>query len=288
MSSPRESRKEKHPSTYFVHQREQKYEFQRLTIQGQMLTKSMGGPLSEQTDPRRFQHVLDVGCGTGDWIIAAAQCVPTMKLTGIDINPQVIDYATAQATSDLPGAQISFRVMDALKPLDFPDALFDLVSQRLGQSYIRIWEWPILLNEYLRVCQPGGLVRLTEAETVTQSSSAAIVKLGSIFTQALYQAGHYFMPESHGITSHLTCLLRTAGVRDVELCPYHLECRAGTKEGESFATNVRHLFRSGLPFFQKWMQVPENYEAIYQQALSDMSQPDFVATWNVYTAWGKK
>ncbi len=282
------SPKEKHPSTYFVQQREQRHEFQRLTIQGQMLTQSLGGPLSEQADPMHFQRALDVGCGTGDWIIATAHLVPTLELMGIDINPLMIDYATTQVASEGLGDRVFFRVMDALKPLHFPDAAFDLVNQRLGQSYIRVWEWPALLHEYLRICRPDGIIRLTEAETVTSSNSQAVVRLGSIFTQALYQAGHYFSPASDGMTSHLTRLLQMAGVREVELRPYALECRAGTADGESFATNVRHLFRSGLPFFQKWTQVPENYEEIYQQALDDMTRPDFVATWNVCTAWGKR
>ena len=57
-------------------------------------------------------------------------------------------------------------------------------------------------------------------------------------------------------------------------------------EGERFAEDVRHLFRTGLPFFRKWTHVPDDYEVIYQQALKDMQAPDFVATWNVLTAWG--
>ena len=42
-----------------------------------------------------------------------------------------------------------------------------------------------------------------------------------------------------------------------------------------------------LPFLHKWTRVPHDYENIYQQALSEMQQPDFVATWNLLTAWGK-
>ena len=39
-------------------------------------------------------------------------------------------------------------------------------------------------------------------------------------------------------------------------------------------------------FFRKWTRVPDDYEAIYQQALEDMQQPGFVATWTLLTAWG--
>jgi hypothetical protein len=41
-----------------------------------------------------------------------------------------------------------------------------------------------------------------------------------------------------------------------------------------------------LPFFQKWTRVPSDYEEIYQQALKEMQQPDFVATWTLLTVWG--
>jgi hypothetical protein len=46
--------------------------------------------------------------------------------------------------------------------------------------------------------------------------------------------------------------------------------------------------RTALPFSRKWSRVPDDYEAIYQQALSEMQQPDFVATWSLLTVWGNK
>jgi len=48
---------------------------------------------------------------------------------------------------------------------------------------------------------------------------------------------------------------------------------------------MSHLFRTIVPFFHKWIGVPDDYEKIYQQALSEMQQPDFVATWHFLTAW---
>lgn len=41
-----------------------------------------------------------------------------------------------------------------------------------------------------------------------------------------------------------------------------------------------------MPFLRKWTRVPDDYEAIYQQMLCEMQQPDFVATWGMLTAWG--
>jgi hypothetical protein len=38
---------------------------------------------------------------------------------------------------------------------------------------------------------------------------------------------------------------------------------------------------------RKWTRLPDNYDEIYQQALVEMQQPDFVAQWALLTAWGQ-
>jgi len=42
----------------------------------------------------------------------------------------------------------------------------------------------------------------------------------------------------------------------------------------------------GLPFFQQWTRLPDDYEEIYQQALLDMQATGFVATSKLLTVWG--
>ena len=39
---------------------------------------------------------------------------------------------------------------------------------------------------------------------------------------------------------------------------------------------------------EKWSADIRDYEAIYRQALKEMQEPDFHATWNILTAWGSK
>ena len=286
MSTPDNTFRE-HPSTYMVQDLSNEEEMTRLQIQDQMITAGMGGVLPEQTDPTSFQRVLDVGCGTGGWVIETASTYPAMSvLVGVDVSSKMLEYARAQAATHQVSDRVQFRVMDALRMLEFPTASFDLVNQRLAMSYLRTWDWPILLDEYQRVTQPEGVIRVTECN-FPASNSPALTRLSDLFIRALSQAGHLFTPDdTNGVINELTRLLQRQGLYNVQTRLHTLEYRAGTTEGESFYEDVKHMFRTLLPFFRKWNRVPDDYEEIYRQALNDIQQPGFVAIWTLLTAWG--
>ena len=287
MANPMD-RKE-HPSTYFVQDRSNEAEFNRLKVQDQMFNVSMGGPLAEQPDPTIFRRILDVGCGTGGWLIEMAKICPRATLLiGVDISERMIAYARAEAEAQQVSDRVEFHTMDALRMLEFPRHYFDLVNQRFGVGYLRTWDWPKLLQEFLRVTSPGGVIRLTEADMLFESNSPALKRLGDLLFQAFYQSGHLFTPESDGITGELAQLLQRHGVQHVQTRSYTGENRAGTIEGQRFFDEMSGIFRTHLPFLRKWTHVPDDYEMLYQQALREMQQPDFVGGGRILTAWGKK
>jgi ubiquinone/menaquinone biosynthesis C-methylase UbiE len=288
MSAPQESARNELASTYFVEDRQNKEELTRLTIQDKMLTKAMGGVLAEQSDPTVFRHVLDVACGPGGWVIDAAQTYPEMSLIGIDISSRMINYAREQAKAGQVADQVEFCVMDALRLLEFPDESFDLVNMRFSVSFMRIWDWPKMLSELQRVTRFGGVIRLTETEIIIKSNSAAYTQLNEMFLCALFRSGHLFEAETTGITAHLSSLLTRHGVKQVQTKAYAPVYRAGTPEGEAYCKNIAHAYRTLRPFLQKWGCASKEYDTIYQQALDEMQQSDFHATWNFLSAWGKK
>ena len=149
-------------SAYFVQDRSNLEEVTRLEIQDKMITAGMGGVLPELADPTSLRRVLDVGCGTGGWLIEMAKIYPTIeKLVGADISGKMMEYARTQAAAQQLDRRVEFQTMDALRMLEFPLSSFDLVNQRLGASWIRHWEWRKLLIEYQRVTRPGGIIRIT-------------------------------------------------------------------------------------------------------------------------------
>ncbi len=287
MSTPRDPRQE-HGGTYFVQDRSNEEELSRLQTQDQMVTTSMGGVLPEQPDPTIFQRVLDVGCGTGGWLIELAKTSSTIsQLVGVDISRHMIEYAQAQAEAQQVSDRVQFRTMDALLMLEFPTDYFDLVNQRFGASYLRTWEWPKLLQEFQRVTRPGGVIRVTESNVVTESSSSALTRLNQVFLEAFYRSGHIFTPGSNGVISQLASLLHQYGLKNVQTHAHALEFRGGTVEGQRFYEDAR-LGETLLPFIRKWTRLPEDYQTLRQQVFSDMQQPDFEATWNLLTVWGRK
>jgi ubiquinone/menaquinone biosynthesis C-methylase UbiE len=282
------SRRSDNPSTYFVQDRKNGKELTRLMIQDRLLTAGMGGVLAEQPDPTIFRRVLDVGCGTGGWLVEAAQAYPEMSLVGIDISHRMIKYARAHAEAHHVDGRVEFHVMDALQEIELPVAFFDLVNLRLGMSFLRTWDWPKMLGALLRVTRPGGVVRITESEFVSQNDSPALTRLTQMGLSAFYRAGHLFTEETAGVTRHLASLLDQLGCEHVQTKDHIMDYWIGTVEGEVYCEDMMLLFQSLRPFIQKWGNLSRDYEAVYRQALEEMRQPDFHATWNMLTAWGNK
>ena len=274
------------PSQYFVEDRSSNPEMIRLMIQDTLITTGMGGPLSEQPDPASLHRVLDIGCGPGGWILEAARLYPHMNLTGIDISWRMIEYARAEAQARKLTDGVEFLVMDALRPLKFSDASFDLVNMRFGFSFLLVTDWPRLLNEMLRVTRPRGIVRVTDGDWKT--TSLACNRIAQMFFCALYRSGHSLTEEKAGVTHELPRLLSESGCQQVQSRDSTLELVAGTVGAQNFYQIQMYGFQTLLPFLQKWGCASEDYDALYEQALIEMQQPDFRATWDLLTAWGTK
>jgi ubiquinone/menaquinone biosynthesis C-methylase UbiE len=98
------------------------------------------------------QRVLDVACGTGVVARQAAELVgPAGAVTGVDLNPAMIEVARERSTS------IDWRVADATE-LPFADSSFDVA---VCQSALFFFADPQQgLREMARVVGGGGVVAL--------------------------------------------------------------------------------------------------------------------------------
>jgi ubiquinone/menaquinone biosynthesis C-methylase UbiE len=275
------------PSQYVVEDRSSNAEMIRLMIQDNLVTAGMGGPLPEQSDPASLHRVLDIGCGPGGWLLEMAARYPHMSLVGIDISWRMIEYARDEAQARKLTDGVEFHVMDVLRPLKIPDGSFDLINMRFGASFLQVKDWPGLLSELLRVTRPGGIVRITDSG-MTQSTSSAQTRLGQMVLCALYRSGHSLTAESPGVTHELPRLLSESGCQQVRSKHYVMELVAGTVGAQNFYHDMMYAYQTGKPFLQKMGCVSEDYDALYEQALIEMQQPDFRVTWPLLTVWGTK
>lgn len=68
-----------------------------------------------QSGPGTFQHVFDVGCGTGGWLITLAKIsTVSEELVGMDANRMFIATARVRAEAEQVSDRVKFRVMGAL------------------------------------------------------------------------------------------------------------------------------------------------------------------------------
>lgn len=274
------------PSTYIVAETNED-ELYRLNIQDTLTTQQMQGVLSEQKNVETIRNLLDVACGTGGWLIETAKTYPAIEqLVGIDISNKMIDHAQIQAKKEGVSNRVQFRVMDALRLLEFSDASFDLVNQRFGMSFLRIWDWPKILKEYHRILVPNGILRITEADVSSseESSSTALLRLNALFGEAFLRGGYSFTEK--GITDHIASLLEQYGYRNVQSRYRVTEFHAETEQGKLFIENMEKLYRNAKPFLSKWVKLPEDFDRLYQQLVQELHEPNFFMKGKLLTVWG--
>jgi len=263
-------------------------EMARVMDQGSLLTKSMGGLLPELADLFNIRHVLDIGCGPGDWVQEMAFAYQEKDIVGIDVSQQAIEYASAQAhVRQLDNAH--FSVMDATKPLDFPNGTFDLVNARTI-GFLPTSVWPELMKECMRIMRPEGVIRLTESEW-SFSNSPALEAITWIFFRALKAAGQSFSPDGrrHGITTMLGGILRDAGYTNIRQVPYVIDFSAGTEAHASICKNWRVVYKLSQPFFiRTGVTTQEEVDQLYEQMQIEMMLDNFRGIMYLLTALGEK
>lgn len=100
-------------------------------------------------------RILDVGCGTGRWVIEMAKEFPQAEVVGLDIVKPNIN-------SEARPVNTLFTQRDVLKGLPFTDGVFDYVHMRFLIAALPTKDFLSVINELQRVTRPGGWIELTE------------------------------------------------------------------------------------------------------------------------------
>jgi ubiquinone/menaquinone biosynthesis C-methylase UbiE len=274
-------------NTYF-NDPESGAEMARLIEQDRLITKGMGGLLSERDNNFTGIHtVLDVACGPGGWAQEVAFQFPQIEVTAFDISRAMIDYARASAK--VQGlSNITFLVMDVQKPLEkLPDQSFDLVNSRFI-NFLPAAAWPRIMKEFRRITRPGGTIRLTESEWWYFTSSSALENINATLINALRVQGGSFSQRFTGVLPMLGRFLRDVGCVTIQYKPHAIDFSYGTEYHEGFRRDAAIAFKLFQPFIIKMgVATQEQLEQWYEQMLQDMASEDFRGLMLPLTVWGE-
>jgi SAM-dependent methyltransferase len=264
-------------------------EMARLIDQDRLITKGMGGLLTEHDDLSRFHRVLDVACGPGGWSQELAFTHPEMEVVGFDISQAMIDYARAFAQVRHLN-NLSYRVLDVRQPLPFEAGSFDLVNSRFI-NFLPAPAWPALMQELNRITRPGGIIRLTESEWWYYSSSPALESLNALLIRALKVQGESFSQSGRftGFLPMLGKFLSDLGYINIQHRSHVIDYSYGTETYVGFKHDAAANFQLFQPFIMRMgVATQEELSILYEQMLSEMASESFRGLMFPLTVWGEK
>ena len=115
------------------------------------LQRQVGSQLMQYL-PREPSSILDMGCGTGFWTKALAECFPCADITGLDLAWGMLQEARKQITNE-SNKNIHWLCGD-IDSLPFANDSFDLIYSNLSIQWCQSLH-SVLTNVH-KVLRPGG------------------------------------------------------------------------------------------------------------------------------------
>ena len=158
--------------------------------------------LVKQARIQENSRVLDLGCGTATLTILTKKSQPEAEVTGIDIDPTVLEIAKEKAVR--AGVDISLDLGTAFK-LPYPDNYFDRVVSSLVFHHLTTENKVRSLKEVLRVLKPKGELHVADLG----KPQNALMRLPSIVMRRLEES-------EDNIRGLLPQMFKIAGFEQVE------------------------------------------------------------------------
>lgn len=103
---------------------------------------------------REGQHVLDIGCGTGQLLAALRDRTPPAHSLGVDLSGEMLAVARSRLPSGFP------LVASRAEQLPFLDASFDWIVSSSVFHYLH--DPKVALAEFRRLLKPNGGLLITD------------------------------------------------------------------------------------------------------------------------------
>jgi tRNA (cmo5U34)-methyltransferase len=114
-------------------------------------------------------HIMDVGCGAGNYTLKLLQALPDVDVTLVDLSQPMLTRATERISGISDG---SIRALQGdIRDLELPPAQFDIILAAAVLHHLRgDNDWQRVFPKFHRILKPGGSLWIVDL--VKQSTEA--------------------------------------------------------------------------------------------------------------------
>ena len=119
------------------------------------------------------RHVLDVGCGAGNYTLKLLQHLPNLDVTLLDLSQPMLDRAMERVRAATPGKVTAIR--GDIRETPFGDGTCDIVLAAAVLHHLRTdGEWRNVFASFYQALRPGGSIWIFD---LVQSSMQSVQQL---------------------------------------------------------------------------------------------------------------
>lgn len=221
-------------------------------------------------------YVLNMPCGSGDWVCDMAYDHPLMEFVGVDPDPRRVAFAQSQA--DVQGFINTAFLAGAPGGIAPPDHSYDLVHIRFLAPLVSPYRWSELAAEWWKFCRPGGMLVWLEMQAPATSSPACTLWC-NLLRRAVEQEGGTF-----DITSQMPCILKGASFQQVQQTVTSIDISYGTRLHQQMGLHAWDTLNFVQHFLLSMQIAPPVYlHDLYERMIQDIQSANFTGTWPFVT-----
>src|SRR5690349_8169740 len=100
------------------------------------------------------RHVLDVGCGAGNYTLKLLERLPDLDVTLIDLSKPMLDRASERVSRATIGTITT--IQDDIRGVELPDGQYDIILAAAILHHLRAdSEWRDVFASFHRALRPG-------------------------------------------------------------------------------------------------------------------------------------
>ncbi|KAI9830954.1 MAG: hypothetical protein M1826_004070 [Phylliscum demangeonii] len=176
-----------------------------LDIAHHLFLKAMDNKLFYAPIGPKPQRILDLGAGTGIWVLDVGDQFPSAQVIGVDLSPTQPSFVPPN---------VRFEVDDFESPWTYTPNSFDFIHARTILGCVA--DWPALYQQALHHLKPGGYYEQVElgvefcCDDGSVKPNSPLAQWGRLFTEAGDKMGKTLM-----IVNKMKDYMVAAGFEDV-------------------------------------------------------------------------